>query len=687
MLYVNPATGNDAAAGHQSAPLKTLTQALRKATVGTTIRLAAGTYSAANGERFPLVVPSGITVSGNEAIKGRGISIAGNGQYRSPTLGIQNITLRLQGQAQLRGVTAINQVSGGTAVWIESATPTVANNTLSHCGREGVLVTGTAKPLLVDNVLTDNAVSGMTFARNAKGEVQRNLFQETGDGLAIRDRAAPLINDNRLLENRIGLTISQEARPVLRRNRIEGNTQGGISLRDRAAPDFGQSQDPAGNVLLNNRLFDVQNNTKLVLVSAGNQLNPSRVEGPIKLEAGEVPILKPDQDSSGFRDMVGHWSEPFIAAMVGRGLISGFPDGSFRPEENLTRAQYAAIVSKAFQQSAQRSRLTFSDVPVHFWAYSAISRAQQMGFIAGFPDGSFRPQQNLTRTQAIISLVSGLGLRGGNSDSLRVYRDRAQIPSYAIAAIATAVERRMLAGQPQTDTLEPLRDITRAEATTLIYQALVTAGQASPIASGLLVVTEPALPAFFDLEGHWSIPFIQGLTAQSLIGGFTDGSFRPNVPMTRAQYAALLARAFNPQSQRPERSFSDVPEDFWAASAIQKAYQGRFLSGFPDSTFAPNKPILRAQALAALVQGLGLTAGSINLLNRYSDQQEIPDYARTAVVAATQHQLVIVEPPGQQLRSQTAATRAEAAAMVYQALVRQGRLPAIDSPYIIANTP
>jgi len=683
MLYVNPATGNDAASGQLSAPLKTLNRALQRAKAGTTIRLAAGTYSTATGEAFPLIVPSGVTVSGNEGGKGQGIAIAGSGKYKSATLGSQNITILLQGQAQLRGVTVNNPVRGGTAIWIESADSTVSNNTLNNCDRSGLVATGTAKPLIADNVLTNNAASGITFAGNAKGEVHRNRCQGTAEGIAIRDRAAPLVNDNRLLNNRIGVTIAQDARPVLRRNRIESNSQGGMTVSDRAAPDFGQSQDPAGNVFLNNRLFDVQNRTAAVLISGGNQLNRSRLEGTIKIEVGQVPETKPDQGTSGFRDMVGHWSEPFVAAMVGRGLISGFPDGTFRPEESLTRAQYAAIVAKAFQRPAQRSTIRFQDIPANFWAAAAIARTQQMGFIAGFPDGTFRPQQNLTRAQAIVSLVNGLGLRGGNPDSLKIYRDRALIPSYAIAAIATATERRMLVSQPQTHTIEPLRDITRAEAATLIYQALVAAGEATAIPSTTIVEPDVAILSFADIEDHWAASFIRGLVSQALVSGFANGTFRPEVAMTRSQYAALVVKTFNPQPQRPERHFIDVPADFWAAAAIQRAYQGRFLSGFPNGTFAPDESILRIQALVSLVQGLGLSAGDASILNRYSDQQEIPDYARTAVVAATQHQLAIAAPPGQQLNPQTAATRADVAAMVYQALVLQGRLPALNSPYII----
>lgn len=683
MLYVNPISGNDAAAGNQAAPLKSLTRALRGVSPGTVIRLAAGTYDGANGEAFPLIVPPGVTVSGDETSQGRSIAIAGSGRYNSPTFGGQSVAVLLQGDAQLRGVTVTNRASGGTGVWIESASPIVSHCSFVNCGREGIFVSGTSKPLLANNLFSDNRLGGITLARNAKGEVNRNRCDRNGYGLSINDRAAPLVSENQILENRVGLIVAQEAQPVLRRNRIELNREGGLILRDRAAPDFGQAQDPASNVLQANGLFDIQNQTPFVLVSSGNQLNPSRIEGRVKIVISEVPATQPSPGTASFPDVVGHWAEPFIAAMASKGIISGFPDGSFRPEESLTRAQYAAIIAKAFQQPARKAAIRFLDVTSTFWAYNAIAQAQRMGFIAGFPDRSFRPQQNLTRTQAILALVSGLGLPGGNPNALRIYRDRALIPSYATLAIAAATERRLLVSQPQTDTLEPLRDITRAEATAMIYQALVIAGQANAIASDLIIDPPLTNPSFADLEDHWAADFIRGLGRQRLIAGFADGTFRPNLPMTRAQYAALLVKAFNPPPKRPERDFSDVPANFWAAAAIQQAYRSGFLSGFPDGTFAPDEAILRSQALVALVQGLGLSATDASVLERYVDWQQIPSYAKVAAIAATQHRLVIATPPGTHLRPLSATTRAEASAMTYQGLVQQGRLAALLSPHIV----
>ena len=140
-LYVNPQTGSDAAAGSQSAPFKTIARAISRAASGTVIQLAAGTYSAASGEQFPLEIPSGVKVIGNEANKGSGTLIQGSGKFVSPTAASQNITLLLATDAELRGVTVTNLDIRGTGVWMESTSPTVANCTFTLCKREGVFFT------------------------------------------------------------------------------------------------------------------------------------------------------------------------------------------------------------------------------------------------------------------------------------------------------------------------------------------------------------------------------------------------------------------------------------------------------------------------------------------------------------------------------------------------------------------
>ena len=685
-LYVNPVTGNDAAAGSAKAPFKTVTRAIQQATAPATIYLAPGTYNAASGERFPLVVSRGVILMGHEPSKGKDIAIAGSGQYNSPTFGSQNVTLLLESGAELRGVTVTNPVEKGTGIWIESTAPVVANNTFTGCGREGVFVTGTGKPVIVDNQLSANAASGIFMVRNAKGEVLRNVCQKTGYGLAISDSAAPLVADNKLVSNSAGIFLSRNARPVLRRNRMENNTNSGLIVSGEARPDLGSNQDPGENILQNNGKVDLQNNTSLTLVSVGNQLNPARISGSVRLDSSQVST--PAQGSTQFSDLTSHWGAAFVQGLVDRGLISGFPDGTFKPAASLTRAEYAAIIAKTFDLPRQigASSGSFRDVPGDFWASEAIRKAATMGFISGVPDGTFRPQQNLTRTQALVSIVNGLGLKGGNPNILVFYSDRVQIPSYATEAIATATQRQLVVNYPRTEQLEPLRAITRAEVAALIYQALVSTGRAEAIASPYIVYTESYVPSFTDIEDHWAAEFIRRLAVLNLVGGFADGTFKPDALLNRAQYAAIVVKVFNPSPIRPPIQFVDVPTEFWAAAAIAQTYRGGFLSGFPDQTFQPQQSLRRVELIASLVQGLSLPPASESVLELYQDRDSIPAYARSAVAAATKAGIIVNYPTLKLLQPKRPATRAEATAFLYQALVKIGRVNGIESPYIVVSS-
>jgi parallel beta-helix repeat protein len=695
--YVHPTSGNDSNPGTAAAPFKTLTYALSQAAAGSTLYLSPGTYSASSGERFPIVIPAKIVVSGNEAKKGQGIAIVGSGLANTNDT-TQQVTLLPMTDAQLRGVTVTNPVERGTGIWIQSTHPTIANCTIAQCKRDGIRVTGIAKPIVTDNICIQNAAYGIWVVKDAKGEIRGNLCQDTGTGIAVADRAAPLLVGNTTSQNRVGVLLSNNSYAVLRNNAIERNLQDGLVLVGNARVDLGHSQSPGGNLMRENAQYDLQNSTSQALLCAGNQINPTKVKGLVELVAIEsamasgtpipetpTPTASPSPTPappSGLSDIGGHWAAAFIQALLDKGLISGFQDRTFKPEASITRAEYAAIVAKTFNVPLVREAASFTDVPSTFWGYNAIVKANRMGFISGFPDGTFRPAQNLTRVQALLSIVSGLGLQGSYPDDLLgAYSDRAQIPSYATNAVATATGSKLVTNYPQRDRLNPMRDITRAEVVAFVYQALVYRNEAKAIDSPYIVLAEPS-SQFSDIANHWAKDFILGLANKGLISGFQDGTFRPDTTMTRAQYAALLATAFDPPVKRSAGNFTDVPTTFWGYEAIQKVYQGEFLSGFSPTTFVPQANIQRLQAIVSLVNGLGLSGGVEAVLLRYADAGELPNWAKSAVVTATHKRLVVNYPTLDRLKPLQDATRAETAAMVYQGLVAVGKLPGILSSYI-----
>ncbi|MEQ8971965.1 MAG: S-layer homology domain-containing protein [Coleofasciculus sp. C1-SOL-03] len=698
-LYVNPATGNDSAAGDQSAPFKTLSKALQQAQADTTIQLAAGTYNATSGEIFPLQVPSGVKLVGNEGNKGDGIVIEGNGEYISPTLAQQNITLLLEDTTEVRGVTVTNKATRGTGIWIESTDPTIANCTFTECNREGVLATGTARPNVVDNNFINNGGNGISFTKNAQGEIKNNTCKKAGYGISIDGNATPRVIDNLISENRFGVGISVDAQPILRNNTIEDNEEYGIAVTGNAEPDLGKSQDdPGNNIFRNNGKFAILNSSKNTLVSWGNQLTSNQVSGSVQIE-GSISDGGDDDDGDGgddddggqppdsFADIQNHWAKPFIQGLLDKGLISGFSDGTFKPDEKMTRAQYAALLVKAFNPSAKRDGINFTDVADDFWAKDVIQQAYRGEFLSGFPDNSFKPNDNVQRAQVIVSLVNGLGLSASDGTVLSTYSDRAAIPDYAKDEVNTATKKEIVVSYPDTKQLDPTQDATRAEVAAMVYQALVDRNQVSEVNSDYIVSASPddnQPKTFPDIQNHWAKPFIEGLLDKGLISGFGDGTFKPNEKMTRAQYAALLVKAFDPEPKREAKNFLDVSDKSWAKDVIQKAYRGGFLSGYPGDMFRQGDNVERVQVLVSLVNGLELSESDDNALDFYEDSDEIPEYGKEEVATATKKQIVVNHPDVKKLDPTQAATRGEVAAMVYQALVDGNKVSAIDSDYIVS---
>ncbi|KAI9132752.1 S-layer homology domain-containing protein [Acaryochloris sp. CCMEE 5410] len=204
---------------------------------------------------------------------------------------------------------------------------------------------------------------------------------------------------------------------------------------------------------------------------------------------------------SQFTDVSSNWAQPFIDTLAQKNIISGFPDGSFRPDQPVTRAQFAAIVRQAFKSPATRPSRPFKDVSYGYWASPAIDYAYTTGFLSGYTNGSFQPDQEIPKVQALVAIASGLKIQPvGSVDStlLRFY-DAAQIPNYAKPGVAAATQRNIPVNYPNAATLNPNQQATRADIAAYIYQALVSQGRLAPIGSNFpasqYIVQGGSLPA------------------------------------------------------------------------------------------------------------------------------------------------------------------------------------------------
>jgi len=120
---------------------------------------------------------------------------------------------------------------------------------------------------------------------------------------------------------------------------------------------------------------------------------------------------------STFRDVKGsNWYANAVGYMQQHGIVTGYANGTFGPEEPITRAEFAAIASR-FDQLEAGAASTFTDVRASYWAGEPIASGVAKGWIKGYPDGTFRPEEYVTRAE-VVTLVNRMTER---------YADRSHI--------------------------------------------------------------------------------------------------------------------------------------------------------------------------------------------------------------------------------------------------------------------
>lgn len=199
--------------------------------------------------------------------------------------------------------------------------------------------------------------------------------------------------------------------------------------------------------------------------------------------------------STRFSDIQNHWANPFIQGLASRGIISGFGDGTFRPNQEMNRAAFAAIIQKAFPTPAKRPYVPFVDVPAKHWAAGAIRHAYEARFISGYPGNRFRPDTSINRLEVLLSLVAGLGITSDTISDTKaafpeLYQDAGRIPAWATDTMAIATDAGLVVNHPNVKQLKPLDMATRADVAAFVYQALVHLGRANAIGSEYIVTRQ-----------------------------------------------------------------------------------------------------------------------------------------------------------------------------------------------------
>lgn len=172
--------------------------------------------------------------------------------------------------------------------------------------------------------------------------------------------------------------------------------------------------------------------------------------------------------AAAVKDINGHWAQSTIQSWIDSGRINGYPDGTFKPDNKVTRAEMVKLVNNAFGFTSGSSA-TFSDVKSDYWAYAEIQKGVGNGYISGNSDGTFQPDAPLTREQAAVMLAKVDNLKISSSET--AFTDDASISSWAKPYVRAASLAEVMNGYPD-NSFGPGKPLSRAEAVVAINKAL-----------------------------------------------------------------------------------------------------------------------------------------------------------------------------------------------------------------------
>lgn len=180
---------------------------------------------------------------------------------------------------------------------------------------------------------------------------------------------------------------------------------------------------------------------------------------------GVFALLLLSSNTFAYTDTKEHWAEKEITKLSLNGIISGYSDNSFKPDKNMTRAELVTVINRLLGNSVQNTKYV-PDINARDWYYSEIRKGIQSGIIKGNTEGYVRPNDLVTREEAIVMIQRAL-VPSNNSYVAREFKDSNQISSWSKVSIDTFLKEGYINGYSD-DTIRPKNNITRAEVVKLI---------------------------------------------------------------------------------------------------------------------------------------------------------------------------------------------------------------------------
>jgi hypothetical protein len=186
-------------------------------------------------------------------------------------------------------------------------------------------------------------------------------------------------------------------------------------------------------------------------------------------------------NNKSFADISGHWAKLDIELLANKLVVDGVTNTTFEPERGITRAEFAALVVRALGLPTNTAGSTFKDVALDAWYAGVVNAAANAGIINGYEDSTFRPDQQIDRQELSAMVVRALKFAGVTNDMtpakqaqlLASFQDADQL-TWGKSEMAIAIDAGIVNGMT-LDTLAPLDNATRAQSATMLKRLLTKA--------------------------------------------------------------------------------------------------------------------------------------------------------------------------------------------------------------------
>jgi len=217
--------------------------------------------------------------------------------------------------------------------------------------------------------------------------------------------------------------------------------------------------------------------------TGGSGRRGSRAKPYEQTQVQEKPLKEETSSRTvQYKDVGGHWAESSIRVMTGLGVFNGYPGGEFKPERPMNRAEFAVGIARAAKLAGKisegrddgRPQVFFADrQDIPQWAGQEIEVLASKGIIKGYPDGTFKPYNEITRLEAclILARVFDDMPEVDNASSQVLFEDMKVFAESEKAAVSYLANRGVVVGFPD-QTFRPHRHLTRAEACVLFWRAV-----------------------------------------------------------------------------------------------------------------------------------------------------------------------------------------------------------------------